>query len=33
MQKDYKFRVLILEIFDQQNNVVQALDHETHVPP
>jgi hypothetical protein len=25
MQKDYKFKVLIFEIFNQQNNVVQAL--------
>jgi len=33
MQKDYKFRVSILQIFNQQNNVVQALNHEAHVPP
>lgn len=25
MQKDYKFKVSIFEIFNQQNNMVQAL--------
>ncbi len=33
MQKDYKFTVPIFEIFNQQNNVVQALNHEAHLPP